>query len=59
MPLFCLFVASNDGQLRSFDPRDGTLISSVEVPSGATTAPAVSGGTLYVVGRNGQLHAFR
>ena len=54
-----IIVASNDGQLRSFDPRDGTLISSVEVPSGATTAPAVAAGTLYVVGRNGQLHAFR
>lgn len=54
-----LIVSSNDGQLRSFDPRDGRLISSVEVPGGATTAPAVAGGTLYVVGRNGQLHAFR
>jgi outer membrane protein assembly factor BamB len=54
-----IIVSSNDGQLRSFDPRDGRLISSVEVPSGATTAPAVAGGTLYVVGQNGQLHAFR
>ena len=54
-----IIVSSNDGKLRSFDPRDGRLISSVEVPSGATTAPAVSGGMLYVVGRNGQLHAFR
>ena len=54
-----IVVSSNDGKLRSFDPRDGSLISIVEVPSGATTAPAVVGGILYVVGRNGQLHAFR
>ena len=54
-----IIVASNDGKLRSFDPRDGSLVGSVDVPGGATTAPAVAGGTLYVVGRKGQLHAFR
>ncbi|MEM9967121.1 MAG: PQQ-binding-like beta-propeller repeat protein [Pseudomonadota bacterium] len=54
-----LIVASSDGFLRSFDPRDGTLISAIDIPSGATTAPVVAGGTLYVVSRNGQLHAFR
>ncbi len=54
-----IIVASNDGKLRSFDPRDGSLVSSVDVPGGATTAPVVAGGTLYVVGRKGQLHAFR
>jgi outer membrane protein assembly factor BamB len=54
-----IIVASNDGQLRSFNPTDGSLVSSVEIPSGATTAPVVAGGTLYVVGRKGQLHAFR
>jgi outer membrane protein assembly factor BamB len=45
--------------LRSYDPRDGSLVGSVEIPSGATTAPVVAGNTLYVVCRNGQLHAFR
>jgi len=54
-----IIVASSDGQLRSFDPKDGSLIGSVEVPGGATTAPVVAGKTLYVVGRKGQLHAFR
>jgi outer membrane protein assembly factor BamB len=54
-----IIVASNDGKLRSFDPRDGSLVGSVDIPGGATTAPAVAGGTLYVVGRKGQLHAFR
>jgi len=54
-----LIVASSDGRLRSFDPTDGSLIGSVEIPGGATTAPVVAGGTLYVVSGNGQLHAFR
>lgn len=54
-----LVLASGDGVLRSFDPRNGNLISAVDMPSGATTAPVVAGGTLYVVGRKGQLFAFR
>jgi outer membrane protein assembly factor BamB len=54
-----LVVASNDGQLRFFDPVSGALTHAVAVPGGATTAPIVAGGTLYVVGARGQLHAFR
>ena len=54
-----LIVASNDGVLRSFDPVSGAMLSTVEVPGGATTGPVVAGGVLYVVGTNGQLHAFR
>jgi sugar lactone lactonase YvrE len=52
-------VASNDGFLRFFDPVTGGLRNSVAVPGGATTNPVVAGGVLYVVGANGQLHAFR
>ena len=54
-----VLVASNDGVLRSYDPTDGALVSQTAVPGGATTAPVVAGRTLYVVSRNGQLHAFR
>ncbi len=54
-----LLVASSDGLLRSFSPEDGSLIGTVEIPDGATTRPVVAGNTLYVVGRKGQLHAFR
>ena len=54
-----VIVASGDGTLRVFDPRDGGLVQAVEIPGGATTAPVVAGGTLYVVSRNGRLHAFR
>jgi len=54
-----LVVASSDGQIRSFDPVTGALISSVEITGGATSNPVVAGGTLYVVSTRGQLHAFR
>ncbi|MDF1727111.1 MAG: PQQ-binding-like beta-propeller repeat protein [Sulfitobacter sp.] len=54
-----IYVASNDGLLRAFDPASGTLVSAIEVPGGATTAPVVAGGTLYLVTTKGQLLAFR
>lgn len=52
-------VASSDGLLRSFNPTNGALVGTAEIPGGGITAPVVAGGTLYVVSRNGQLHAFR
>lgn len=52
-------VASNDGELRFFNPEDGSLLRTAEVPNGATTAPVVAGKTLYVVSTKGKLHAFR
>lgn len=54
-----LVIASNDGFLRFVAPEDGSLIASVPVPGGATTAPVVADGTLYVVSTDGKLHAFR
>jgi outer membrane protein assembly factor BamB len=54
-----VIVASNDGALRSYDPKSGALLSETEIPGGATTAPVIAGGTLYVVSTKGQLHAFR
>ncbi len=54
-----LIVASNDGQLRMFDPESGALRGNVAVPGGATTNPVVAGRTLFVVSATGQLHAFR
>ncbi|WP_425044184.1 PQQ-binding-like beta-propeller repeat protein [Primorskyibacter sp. S87] len=54
-----LIVASNDGLLRQFDPQNGALVGTIEVPNGATTQPVVAGGTLYVVSTKGELHAFR
>lgn len=54
-----LAVASDDGQLRFFDPEAGGLLGAVALPQGAATAPVVAGGTLYVVTENGALAAFR
>jgi outer membrane protein assembly factor BamB len=54
-----VIVASNDGYLRFYDPKNGNLVSRTEVPDGATTAPVVAGRTLYVVSTKGELHAFR
>lgn len=54
-----LITVSTDGLARAFDPASGTLVASAEIPGGAASAPAVAGGTLYVLSRSGQLHAFR
>lgn len=54
-----VMVVSSDGLLRAFNPEDGSLTHTAEIPGGAAAQPAVSGGTLFVVGGNGQLHAFR
>lgn len=54
-----LRVASEDGQLRSFDPASGTLVSSVDLPGGAASNPIVVNQVLYVVNTKGQLLAFR
>jgi outer membrane protein assembly factor BamB len=54
-----VMVVSSDGQLRAFNPENGSLTHSTAIPGGASAQPAVAGGTLYVVSGNGQLHAFR
>ena len=54
-----VILASGDGALRSYDPANGALVGSVEIPGGATTAPVVAGQTLYVVSSKGQLLAYR
>ena len=54
-----LLVASSDGLLRSFDPVSGALVSTVEIPSGAASQPAIVDGVLYILSQNGELHAFK
>ena len=54
-----LIVASSDGALRSFNPENGALLSAIEIPGGATAAPAIANGTLYVVTTKGELVAYR
>lgn len=54
-----LAVVSSDGGLRLFNPTDGSLVGTGEIPGGAASPAALAGGMLFVVGTNGQLHAFR
>jgi len=54
-----LIVTSSDGLIRQFDPASGALLGQVELPGGAASGPVVAGETLYVLSKNGQLHAFR
>ena len=54
-----LILASSDGLIRQFNPADGTLTSTVDLPGGAASAPIVVNGTLYVLNTKGDLLAFR
>lgn len=54
-----LIVASSDGAIRFFNPVDGAETGQLAIPGGAAAAPAIAEGTLYVVSRKGELHAFR
>ncbi|WP_238364412.1 PQQ-like beta-propeller repeat protein [Mesobacterium pallidum] len=54
-----VLVAGSDGWLRQYDPRDGSLIGQVDIPGGASSAPVVAGGVMYIVNARGQLLAYR
>ncbi len=54
-----LWVASADETLRSFDPSTGRQLSFVPLPGGAGAPPALAGGVMYIVNRDGQLLAFQ
>ncbi len=54
-----LWVASSDGMLRGFNPVDGSVSFSAELPGGATSRPIIVDGSMYVVSGDGQLLAFR
>lgn len=54
-----LWVASGDQHLRAFNPANGALLADLDLPGGAAVAPAVAGGVMYVVTRDGRLLAFQ
>ncbi len=54
-----LVVVSDDGQIHSFAPQDGSLLSSAPLGGAAAANPIVVDKTLYVVTKDGQLRAFR
>jgi len=54
-----LWVASSDGALRGFDPVSGAQAIETPIPGGAASGPVVAGQTMFILGRTGQLHAYR
>ncbi len=54
-----LWVASDDGTLKSYDPATGADRATIGLPGGAASSMAVAGRTMYIVSERGQLHAFR
>ncbi|MBL3567342.1 PQQ-binding-like beta-propeller repeat protein, partial [Rhodovulum sulfidophilum] len=54
-----IWLASDDGWLRGFDPASGALLAEIDLPGGAASRPVVAGGTLYVLSERGELEAFR
>lgn len=54
-----LWVASGDGALTGFDPASGASALTLEIPGGAASGPVVAGRTMFVLSREGVLHAFR
>ena len=54
-----LVVASGDGEIRFFNPEDGSALGSLDIRGGAATNPIIVGGTLYVVDADGRLNAYR
>lgn len=54
-----LWVASADGFLRGFNPADGSLTATVELPEGAASRPITVGGMLFVMTDAGTLLALR
>lgn len=54
-----LYVTSSDGLIRAFDPTNGVLLQTGEIPGGATTSPVFADGMMFVVSGKGQLFAFR
>lgn len=54
-----LLVAGSDGVIRKFDPASGAALGDLPLAGGAASAPVVAGQTLFVISKDGQLHALR
>lgn len=54
-----VWVAGSDGLLRSYDPVNGTLTGTLDIPGGAASQPAISEGRMYILSANGQIQAYQ
>ena len=54
-----LIVGSSDNLIREYDPQNGQLLNTISLQSGVASAPIVVGETLYFIGADASLYAFR
>ncbi len=54
-----LWIAQGDGILRSYNPADGALVSTTELPAGAASRPILVGGMMLFMSEKGDLLALR
>lgn len=54
-----LIVASSEGALINVDPESGSFQSQTSIKSSISLPPVVANQTLYILGDDGRLHAFR
>lgn len=54
-----LLLVSDLGRLVSVDPTNGNIVSETDLPGGATNAPVVANGTVYVLTDDATLAAYR
>ncbi|WP_240757009.1 outer membrane protein assembly factor BamB family protein [Roseicella aquatilis] len=54
-----ILIAGSHERLLELSPADGSTLSETRLPSGATLAPAVAGGILYVLTDGGDVVAFQ
>ena len=51
-----LLVAGAHGQMMLLSPKDGTTLSTVDIPENITNAPVIAGGRMYFVTSDARLH---
>lgn len=54
-----LWVASGDGNLRAYNPADGSLAASIALPEGAASRPITVSGLMLMMSEKGNLLALR
>lgn len=54
-----LLIGSSDGFLYAISPYTGEMLGSIEVGDPIYVSPIVAGGTVFVLGNDGTLHAYR
>ncbi|MFN8972403.1 MAG: PQQ-binding-like beta-propeller repeat protein [Alphaproteobacteria bacterium] len=54
-----LLVASAAGDLLQFSATEGTPLATIDIRSGAASAPVIAGGRLYLVTSDATLHTYR